>query len=228
MRSTCSGAPSNVWVFPGRGRGQTEGGPRLLLRAPPARDLDTAYELFQQEVYRFAVDHAGDDVRLIVDLGANAGYSLAYFRMELSSRAARRVRAKPHAAPRPIPERSTERARIAVTIHPTAACAQRGDIELSDEESESTVLPRPGARTITVYGEDLFEALAGLRIDLLKMDIEGAEHRLLDDPRFAALKPRSIVMEWHSTPEHPQGQRRCVESLEELRLFREDLPRSRP
>ena len=88
-------------------------GPRLLLRAPPARDLDTAYELFRQEVYRYAVDHAGDDVRLIVDLGANAGYSLAYFRMELPSRAARRVRAKPHAAPRPLPERSAERARIA-------------------------------------------------------------------------------------------------------------------
>jgi hypothetical protein len=77
-------------------------------------------------------------------------------------------------------------------------------------------LPRPGARRITVCGEDLFEALAGVRVDLLKMDIEGAEHRLLSDPRFAALKPRTIVMEWHSTDEHPEGQRRCVESLERL------------
>ena len=41
-----------------------------------------------------------------------------------------------------------------VTVHPTAASTTFGDIELSDEESESSVLPRPGARTVTVCGED--------------------------------------------------------------------------
>jgi FkbM family methyltransferase len=193
-----------------------KGGPRLLLRGRPARDLDTAYELFQQEVYRFAVDRAGDDVRWIVDLGANAGFSLTYFAWNFPR--AHFVVFEPNPALLRALYRNVQLNGLEsrVTIHPTAACASHGDIELSDEESESSVLPRPGARRITVCGEDLFEALAGVRVDLLKMDIEGAEHRLLSDARFAALKPRSIVMEWHSTDEHPEGQRRCVESLESL------------
>lgn len=191
-------------------------GPRLLLRGPPARDLDTAYELFKQEVYRFAVERAGSDVRWIVDLGANAGFSLAYFAWNFPR--AQFVAFEPNPTLLRALYRNVQLNGLEsrVTIHPTAACAKRGDIELTDEESESTVLARPGARTITVCGEDLFEALAGVNIDLLKMDIEGAEHGLLSDPRFAALKPRSIVMEWHSTEEHPQGQRRCVDSLESL------------
>jgi FkbM family methyltransferase len=193
-----------------------KGGPRLLLRGPPARDLDTAYELFQQDVYRFAVERAGDDVRWVVDLGANAGFSLAYFASNFPG--ARFVAFEPNPTLLRALYRNVQLNGLEsrVTIHPTAACAKAGDVDLTDEESESSLVPRPGARTITVCGEDLFEALGGLRIDLLKMDIEGAEYRLLADSRFAALRPRSIVMEWHLTDEHPQGQRECVESLQRL------------
>ena len=191
-------------------------GPRLMLRSPPARDLETAYELFQQEVYRFAVERVGGDVRLIVDLGANAGFSLTYFAWNFPR--ARFVVFEPNPTLLRALYRNVQLNGLESRVigHPTAACTTSGDIELTDEESESSVLTRPGARTLTVRGEDLFEALSGLRIDLLKMDIEGAEHGLLADSRFAALRPRSIVMEWHSTEAHPQGQRRCVESLESL------------
>ena len=34
-------------------------------------------------------------------------------------------------------------------------------------------------------------------VDLLKIDIEGGEWRILSDSRLAALKARVIVMEWH-------------------------------
>jgi hypothetical protein len=31
------------------------------------------------------------------------------------------------------------------------------------------------------------------------MDIEGGEYAILGDPRFALLRPRCLVMEWHGT-----------------------------
>jgi hypothetical protein len=35
-------------------------------------------------------------------------------------------------------------------------------------------------------------------VELLKMDIEGAEWDILTDPRLSELKARAIVLEWHS------------------------------
>jgi FkbM family methyltransferase len=191
-------------------------GPSLLVRPPPARDLDTAYELFCQDVYRFAVDRVGKDVRCVVDLGGNTGYSLAYLAWSFPESHLFVFEPNPvllGALHRNIRLNGLE---PRVTVHAAAACSAPGEIQLTDEESESTVLARPGVRTFTVRGEDLFEALAGVRVDLLKMDIEGAEYALLSDPRFFALKPRAIVMEWHSTETHPDGERWCVERLTDL------------
>jgi FkbM family methyltransferase len=52
-----------------------------------------------------------------------------------------------------------------------------------------------GARSIDVPTVDVFPELA--RADLVKIDIEGAEWALLADPRFAALRPRVLVLEYH-------------------------------
>jgi hypothetical protein len=43
---------------------------------------------------------------------------------------------------------------------------------------------------------DLFEA--DHDVELLKIDIEGAEWDILTDPRLSELKARAIVLEWHS------------------------------
>jgi FkbM family methyltransferase len=43
---------------------------------------------------------------------------------------------------------------------------------------------------------DFFDAVGS--VDLLKMDIEGGEWPILDDPRFAALDAAVVVMEWHA------------------------------
>jgi FkbM family methyltransferase len=49
--------------------------------------------------------------------------------------------------------------------------------------------------SIDVAVVDVFSELAGA--DLVKIDIEGAEWDLLADPRFAALRPQVIVLEYH-------------------------------
>ena len=78
--------------------------------------------------------------------------------------------------------------------------------------------PRPDigrthARGCRSVMEDAFVALREEPIHLLKIDIEGGEHALLEDVRFATLPVRVLVMEWHNTEEHPDGQAHVRERL---------------
>jgi FkbM family methyltransferase len=66
---------------------------------------------------------------------------------------------------------------------------------------------------IVVEGVDVFDYLDG--IDLLKVDIEGAEWPLLADPRFREAPARAIVLEYHSDGcPHPDAGPAAAEALE--------------
>ena len=54
-----------------------------------------------------------------------------------------------------------------------------------------------------------FSAVGEQAIDLLKIDIEGSEYGILEDPRFAALDVEYLVMEWHEF----SGENRSSEAL---------------
>jgi FkbM family methyltransferase len=80
------------------------------------------------------------------------------------------------------------------------ACAATADgtaLLLADRFAESRITREvPG--TIEVASRDVFPFLA--TADLLKMDIEGSEWDILEDPRFSEIAARVIVLEYH-----PQG-----------------------
>lgn len=59
----------------------------------------------------------------------------------------------------------------------------------------SHVSPEPESGTIEVPVVDLFRHLDG--VDLLKMDIEGGEWRILADQRLAIHRPKVVVLEYH-------------------------------
>jgi FkbM family methyltransferase len=60
--------------------------------------------------------------------------------------------------------------------------------------SESRLVETAAAQTIEVPVVDLFLEPS---VDLLKIDIEGAEWSILADPRLASYPARAIVVEWH-------------------------------
>lgn len=83
------------------------------------------------------------------------------------------------------------------------ACATPADGETSFVGGQGALsrVPLPGdvsgdAPTITVPTVDVFPYLDG--IDLLKIDIEGGEWALLNDPRFETARPGAILLEWHT------------------------------
>ena len=80
-------------------------------------------------------------------------------------------------------------------LRAAAVSAADGEVRFLAGHSPDSRLAQAGEDAITVPAVDLF----GLdhEVDLLKIDIEGAEWVLLCDPRLAALGAAVIVIEWH-------------------------------
>lgn len=189
----------------------------LLLRRPPATDTATANEIYVGNVYvspEPLITKAGRVLR-IADLGVNVGYSLLYF-----------CRTHPEATitayePHPV---FCERARThlamnglttRVILHEAAASVETGHVVLTDEENCSKVTT--AAEGLRVAKRDVFADLGSDAIDLFKIDIEGAEYVILADERFAALRPSTIVLEWHNTDAVSSGKSWCEARLAELK-----------
>jgi len=107
-----------------------------------------------------------------------------------------------------------------VNVHPVAVGPAAGTFELIDAGTASAIAPNAatsndhGSRRLRVEVVDFFHAIENRQIDLLKLDCEGAEYGILMDPRFADINARNLVMEWHSTAEHPDA---CAELTARLR-----------
>src|ERR1700677_3063177 len=204
-------------------------GERFILSGFPL-ELNAAYEIFVAEAYRYPRPVDSSAVKTIVDVGSNVGYSIIYWARHFP---ASRIEAfEPHPAHLERLERSVALNGLngRVTIHAQAAGTAHGAAELTDLGTASAVLAAGqsgeagGARVIPIKVVDFFEVVGNARIDLLKLDCEGAEFDLLMDPRFAKLKVRNLVMEWHETANHPTAERDLCERLGELGWELERLP----
>jgi len=192
-------------------------GPQFEMRPRSAsnNDYGVAYEIFVHNILFPPVWIPPERVQLIVDVGANVGMSCLWW---LSNYWRARVIAfEPH------PDHvSQARANIAlngwqdrVELHQAGAGASAGRAMLSDAGTSSSLVG-PIKRGIEVEIVDFFEMIGGQHIDILKMDIEGAEVELLQDERFGQLSIGALVMEWHRPDEQGRGGRDwCVARVEE-------------
>ena len=191
-------------------------GLKIILRPPPARDLTTAHDIFVSEIYDLNphVDTLGDG--LVVDVGANVGYSCLYF--------ANLLRRNPILAVEPHPVFSailkqqldangfSARTRIAQV----AAHVRDGRALLSDAEDSSTIVNIAGTGTYPIEMVDLFALVGSEAVALLKMDIEGGEYPILEDPRFEKLNCRMVMLEWHATTDANRGRDWCFDRLRKV------------
>lgn len=183
-------------------------------------DYGVAYEIFAHDLYGPAARLARDDVRLVVDCGANVGLSVLRW-LTLFPRCSV-IAFEPHDG------HATQAARnIALNAAEGRVDLVRAGVgaadyaaSLSDGGSGSTVQESGEGLSIRIV--DIFPRLSGRRIDLLKLDCEGAEYAVLGDDRFAGLDVRAIVMEWHARP-GGLGRSWCVERLRSLGYAVEEL-----
>ena len=83
------------------------------------------------------------------------------------------------------------------------------------KEGDSNPRNRP---LLEIRAVDFFETVGIEPIDILKIDIEGGEYELLQDPRFdqVAGRSRCILMEWHKRAPHHLGGDWCQQRLVNL------------
>ena len=139
------------------------------------------------------------DPRLIVDLGSNIGASVVYFRRRFPASRIVAVEPDPHAFE--LLRRNTA-AYDGIELRNVAVTAEPGPVTLyQHQESWVSSLHSgwQGAAPITVQGETLGAILrdAGVdQVDLLKMDVEGAEFQIL--PAFERLPDvQALICEVH-------------------------------
>ena len=188
---------------------QLRAGLQLIIRPAPTTDADVAYQIFVASEYEFPFLINPAAVHLIVDLGGNVGYTVLYFGHKFPK--ANIVVFEPH------PEHVRQiREHIAINslidrvlVRAEAAGCTSGSIRLTDDGSCSLLTLEDRRGSIQVPVVDWFSAVGEQAIDLLKIDIEGSEYGILEDPRFAALDVEYLVMEWHEF----SGENRSSEAL---------------
>jgi FkbM family methyltransferase len=180
-------------------------------------DIDVAYELFVTEVYKSPQEINAKDVKRIVYVGGNVGYSCVYWFNTFPN--AQIVVFEPH--PKHVEKiykhLKLNHANHRVTVIPSAAGNELGSLFLTDMGGESQITTERNEKNISVSIVDWFEPIGTQEIDILKIDIEGGEYALLSDPRVKEVNFKTLIMEWHDTDSYPDGYGWCMNRLKELK-----------
>ena len=174
-------------------------------------DYGVAYEVFVHQLYRPPFLVPRYDIRFIVDLGANIGYASLYLMYEYPN--AKLLALEPHANFFSQLEKhiAYNGLQLRSDLLPAAAGTSEGVAKLSDAGSSSRLLDGSADEGLVVRVVDFFETIGDRTIDILKIDIEGAEFDLLADPRFLDLNVRYIALEWHAA--RANGRAYCIERM---------------
>jgi FkbM family methyltransferase len=189
----------------------------IALRHDVLEDLATLIQTFRQGHYdpppeaAAALNALGRPPHAL-DLGANIGMFGAWFLGRTPGARVTAYEADPDNA-RVHAETVAANPDLAWEVHAAAAATADGEVAFLAGHATNSRLAEPGEQAVTVPAHDVL-ARAG-DVDLLKIDIEGAEWALLADPRFAALPARVVALEFH--PERCPGPDPHAAALEHLR-----------
>jgi FkbM family methyltransferase len=149
----------------------------------------------------------------VVDVGANVGYSVVYFARLFPQ--AKIIAIEPNPINLKALTRNVELNALQnrVIVLKVAAGTSDGTIYLVDRGAASFTTADVELSGVKVSVADIFKQLAAERIDVLKIDCEGAEYPIIMDDRFAALEAATLLLEWHATEEHPAANREIHDRL---------------
>jgi FkbM family methyltransferase len=179
--------------------------------------MGVAYEVFVLDCYRPVRPAGPEPIRRIVDIGANIGFASLYFLHLFPSATAVAFEPHPVHAQKLRANAAANGVAKRLELRVAAAGNAAGALPLSDAGTSSSLISgHANHDAITVDVVDVLPFLLGQRIDLLKIDIEGGEYAILGDPRFDDVQADRLVMEWHQTPDQPDGRAWCMSRLASL------------
>lgn len=173
------------------------------------------HDIFVEHEYR--IPNAGPRP-VIVDVGANVGVSVLYHCRMLDDPEIHAFEADPTIFAKL--ERNVHRhaPRARVHLHHAAAYVSNGSVRFAREGADGGQVDGSGGvgETVEVPSVDLLEVLNRLpRIDLLKIDIEGAESLVVPHCAPAFGRIERIFIEVHSSPGQEQALPRLLSLLQQ-------------
>jgi FkbM family methyltransferase len=182
--------------------------------------LSARREIVDRLVYEFAC--AGDNPR-IVDVGANVGVSVAWFKHRYPGARITAFEADPVIF-RTLARNASFQEWTGVELINRAVWRERGSVLFHREDGDAGTLVTSatgGRRPVEVEAVTLGGVLRGECTDFLKLDVEGAEADILEECAGALGGVRSIFVEYHSFAGQPQRMGRLMNLLEDagFRVF---------
>jgi FkbM family methyltransferase len=158
-------------------------------------------EVFLKGDYRFT---CGRPDPVIIDCGANIGFATLYFKLLYPGAKVHAYEANPHVAAL-LRENMAANAWTNVSVNEVALSDKEGELTFHISEDLGTLLgsvmpERGGGTAMRVKAARLSQQMAGMeRINVVKMDVEGAEWPILADllesGQFA--RPDQYLVEYH-------------------------------
>lgn len=169
-------------------------GPISVLYKRPYELLKTYDEIFVCEIYRFNTTSTNP---VIIDCGANIGISSLYFKTVYPG--ATLIAFEPDQSLADIFEKNMAQNSMSnYTLHRAAVWTENGTISFDNKGSEASSIDITGNSSFKVPTVKLGAILAGqTHIDLLKIDIEGAEYPVVQDIENELHKVEHLFIEYH-------------------------------
>lgn len=167
-------------------------------------------EIFADQSYKFKTD---SDKPIIYDCGANIGISCLYFSKNYPTAKVKAFEADPNIAK--ILKQNLNINHIdSVELIKKAVWINNGEIEISLEGSDgASIYSKTNVVKVEcVRLKDLLESED--RVDLLKIDIEGAEYEVILDCQYSLKNVNNIFIEFHSFTNSPQKLSEILSILE--------------
>lgn len=157
-------------------------------------------EIFTDEIYKF---RTGSEQPLILDCGANIGLSVLYFKKEHPGAVIKAYEADPEIS-RILQKNLKENAVTDVEVISKAVWTNNDGVSFSSEGADGGSI-FGNSQTSRIPSIRLKDEIARYpRIDLLKIDIEGAEYDVLRDCGDSLKNIRHLFVEYHSFQHEPQ------------------------
>ncbi len=192
-------------------------GTRIVVRSG-IEDHWIASEIFFDRQYEPPISVPFAEFEVIVDVGANVGYACLWFAHACPNAQILAFEPLPAHVAQAEVNLSLNDLERRVDLVAAAASTASGTVALEPAGARTAVVSELSPHSLTVPAVDWFARLPRGPIDLLKMDIEGAERPLLSDARFAdaAQRIRYVVVEWHDPEAGVKEKRWCEQRLQEV------------
>jgi FkbM family methyltransferase len=175
----------------------------------PIKGVDSASfvssygEIFQREIYRFTTGNAAPT---IIDCGANIGLSVIYFKRLYP--AARIIAFEADPGVYDVLAANVRALGLSdVALHNNAVWKEETVLDFFSEGADAGRLGSTSTfsgKTKKVHAVRLREYLRQAPVDLLKIDIEGAETAVLRDCADSLANVQRLFVEYHSFEDRPQ------------------------